>query len=85
MMWAKIVAVHPDFLLQELLCHPIHERVEISLGVELSSYSRLIGGDDNRISQCLGVSAEIEDAGYEYDLIRPIQVADFAIDDSISI
>ncbi len=72
MMWAEIVAIHSDVVSQELFFHPIHHRVEISLGVELSRDSRLIGDDDERISKCLGVSAEIEDSGCECDLIRPI-------------
>jgi len=71
-MWAEIVAIYPDVLSHEFFCHPIHERVEISLGIELSRDSRLVGDDDNRKTQCLGVPAEIEDAGCEYDLIRPI-------------
>ena len=85
MVRAEIVAIHSDVLSQELVCHPIHERVKISLRVELTRDSRLIGDDDERIPQCLGMSAKIEDAGCEFNLVSPIQIADFAINDSISI
>ena len=72
MMRAKIVAIHADVMSQEFLCHPMHKRVEISLSVELSCDSRLICDDDKGIPQCLGMSAELENARCEYDLIRPI-------------
>lgn len=84
-MWAKIVAIHLDVVSQELFHHPIHERVEIGLGVELSRDSRLISDNDERIPHCLGMSAELEDAGCEFYLVGPIQIADFSVNNSISI
>lgn len=85
MMRAKIVALHLNVLSQELFCHPVHERMEISFRIELSRDPRLVGDDDDRIPQFLGVSAEIEDARREFYLIRPIQIANFSVNNSISI
>ena len=70
MVRTEIVAVDSDVLPQELFCHPIHERMEITFSVELPCDSRLIGDDDKRISKRLGVSAEIEDARSEFNLAR---------------
>jgi hypothetical protein len=85
MMWAKVVAIDFDVLSKESLRHPIHERVEISFRIELSRDSRLIRDDDEGISVCLSISAEIEDARCELYLVGPIQIADFAVNNSISI
>ena len=85
MVWAKIIAIDCDVLSAERFCHPMHERVKISLRVELSRDARLIGDDDERVFECLGMSAEIEDAGCEFYLLRPMQIADFPVDNSISI
>lgn len=84
-MWAKVIAIHVDVPLQEFFRHPIHERMKISLRVELSRDPRLIGDDDERISLCLRMLAKVEDSGCELYLVGPIKIANFAVNNSISI
>jgi hypothetical protein len=85
MMRTEIVTIHSDVLPQKLFCHPIHKRMEISFGVELSRDSRLIGDEDERISKRLSMPAEIEDSGSEFNLVGPMQIAYFSVNNSISI
>jgi len=82
---AVIDRVQLDAFGAERLAHPVHEGLEVCLGVEASGDSSLVGHDHQAVAEGDCRPAEREDARDEADLFGAVKVADLFIYDSITI
>ncbi len=88
MLWvvrAIIVAIHADVRAEKFFGHPLHQRVKISLGIQLPRDSGLIRNDNEFVSSRLGISAKFKNTFRKLYLLRFVQVAYFPIDNAISV
>ncbi len=72
-------------LLREAFLHPAHQVVKILFAVIPPPDARLIGYDNQKVIQCLGGAAKIENAIRENDLFRSVDITGVSIDHAVAI
>ena len=65
--------------------HPVHQVVKLLRRVEPARDAGLVGDDHDRQVQPHGGAAEIENAGDEFDPVRPVDVTAVDVDDTVAI
>ena len=85
MVRAEIVSIHADARAQKFFGHPLHERMKVSLGIQLPRDSRLIGNDNQFVTACLRIPAQFKNPRGKLHLLRFVQVAYFPVDNSIPV
>ena len=82
---AVVDRVQLDAFGAERLAHPVHEGLEVGLGVETSGDSSLVGHNDQAVAEGDRRSAEGEDSRDKTDLFGAVEIADLFVDNSITI
>ena len=82
---AVVDGVEDGRLSRKLIPHPGHQSLEVLRGVPAACDAGLIGDYDGSVTESVGGAAEREDAFYKTHVFRTIEVADFVVDDAISI
>jgi len=82
---AVVDRVELDAFGSEGFANPVHEGLEVCLGVEAAGDSGLVGYDDQAIAEGDCCSAEREDSGDEAYFFSAVEVADFFVDYAVTV
>ena len=82
---AEVDFVDDHLFIAENAAHPFSQCVEIILGVVAATDARLIGYDENPVTQAHCVTAEVEDSINKFKILATVHIVVINVDDAIAV